>query len=616
MIYKAEVLTLPFQAERTDFKSNFRYLAASVHTFPKSGELLIADVQDGSKDRRRIVMSKTNHQIYCYNTDKWGGGLSVGGGYNSFYYANFLYAPGTKEAVKNYFGKGSRPPEFVIHEVVTEKVHDRYWRQKESREHTMNEWLKKAPQITPEIYDYYAKRSLSCYIFIGKVEDGSRPAKCSFCGAKFKVDKAVKHKTPVRCPECGVDAIYFKEQYYTSLTETTTAIRLTGYEDATLYTGHSITRGWSSDGKPQFSSYLEHMLIRSPSFNKSYTLKTAPFSYDGWKFREDGYGHHYEGFVYGPDLDDKFPEIRVNLSKVFHCYNGAINFERLAYNLARFPQTEYLIKMGLIRYASEFNEYDAAAIKSAKDLHLSKPMIRFCAENDCSTKEIRLVRQVGGMTKEELKTIRRFSYYAQDILEEIIDRVSITKALNYLAKQQVLYPKEAESHILQWWKDYFNLADELGLKITKSEKTPKDIKKIHDELLLKAIAIRSKEEKEAFRYAIKTLYTRQMNYADEKYCIVLPTCREDFVREGNELHHCVGGQEYFDKHKSGAKMVFFIRRRENIDKPFVTIQVDMKHQKLLQCYGFNDTVPDKEIREFALKFVDRLKKHSRREQAA
>ena len=114
---------------------------------------------------------------------------------------------------------------------------------------------------------------------------------------------------------------------------------------------------------------------------------------------------------------------------------------------------------------------------------------------------------------------------------------------------------------------------------------------------------------------VKPLY-EEMPMPDrewKKYCIVLPQVRSDLIREGSSLNHCVGRQEqYYKNHMAGTKMIFFIRQVEKREKPFVTMEVEMRTMHILQIYGFGDNAPAPEVRKFAESFLKELAKSMRK----
>ena len=55
-------------------------------------------------------------------------------------------------------------------------------------------------------------------------------------------------------------------------------------------------------------------------------------------------------------------------------------------------------------------------------------------------------------------------------------------------------------------------------------------------------------------------------------------------------------------------MIFFIRHADDIKKPYVTMEIDMKRLVIIQIYGYGDKRPNSETVAFANKFLTRLKK--------
>ena len=138
---------------------------------------------------------------------------------------------------------------------------------------------------------------------------------------------------------------------------------------------------------------------------------------------------------------------------------------------------------------------------------------------------------------------------------------------------------------------------------------PKDIKAAHDDLITKFKAKEMEIYDEQMRRAKENLYNGLTEYKNDGYAIVFPKTRTEFIKEGQSLNHCVGTQEmYFKNHLEGTRMIFFIRHEEEIEKPFVTMEIDMRELRIRQIYGYGDKTPAKEVRDFADRFLKLLKK--------
>ena len=72
------------------------------------------------------------------------------------------------------------------------------------------------------------------------------------------------------------------------------------------------------------------------------------------------------------------------------------------------------------------------------------------------------------------------------------------------------------------------------------------------------------------------------------------------------LHHCVGG--YGPTVAKGESCIFFIRRADAPDKPWFTLQVELKTVKELQNHGMRNCSPTKEVQEFVNRWLAHVRK--------
>lgn len=71
--------------------------------------------------------------------------------------------------------------------------------------------------------------------------------------------------------------------------------------------------------------------------------------------------------------------------------------------------------------------------------------------------------------------------------------------------------------------------------------------------------------------------------------------RAQLVIEGMTLHHCVGANDrYMKKMADGESWILFLRKKEEPEKPYYTVEIDMKDDKILQWYSEFNRQPDRE----------------------
>jgi len=167
--------------------------------------------------------------------------------------------------------------------------------------------------------------------------------------------------------------------------------------------------------------------------------------------------------------------------------------------------------------------------------------------------------------------------------------------------------KRKMKYLLIQYNDYINMSRSLKVDLTKkSVRFPKNIKEAHDLILGRYNQVKHAIEDENLRQAKEKLYSGMSEYANESYRIIFPQLRSDFITEGQSLNHCVGQESYYNNHMEGKRMVFFVRQVAALDKPFFTMEIDMRELRIRQLYGFGDSSPSPEVRKFASEFLRRL----------
>lgn len=113
--------------------------------------------------------------------------------------------------------------------------------------------------------------------------------------------------------------------------------------------------------------------------------------------------------------------------------------------------------------------------------------------------------------------------------------------------------------------DYISMCQDMDIP---AEKTPRGLRVQHDvmqrnykykkdEIIDKCIARRANE-------------LSYLTYQADGFEIVLPTCAEEIVREGQTLNHCVAS--YVDRVAKGSTTILFLRRLADPTRPYMTIE--------------------------------------------
>ena len=217
------------------------------------------------------------------------------------------------------------------------------------------------------------------------------------------------------------------------------------------------------------------------------------------------------------------------------------------------------------------------------------------------------------------------------------------RASMHLSPEQLMHYIErqaAESYggmrkagsIFEAYEDYLSMAASLGKDMSDAMVfRPRELKRRHDEAVeernrhMEAERIRMDRErakKEAEKMeekypgsgAVLAQIRTKYEYEGERFRIVVPGSFCDIVSEGMALHHCVGNTErYFDRILQHETYICFLRRTEEPDRPFYTIEVE-PGGTIRQHRGMYDEEPDiEEIRPFLREWQKEVRKRMREE---
>ena len=315
--------------------------------------------------------------------------------------------------------------------------------------------------------------------------------------------------------------------------------------------------------------------------------------YEGnWWYSEDKYFDPYAPVV-NKELALKIDKYKYSAVELYN-YPDVLKYLRL---YEQYPQMEYVMKLGLIRLVKSkqilnlvkkdkaFRKWLIQNKENMKYKYYYVSTIIQAYKSKKPLDEIQLIES----TKKELS---KFSNKNQ--IKDIIGN-EITKLAAYLIKQR--------TNIYTYY-DYIKACKYLNLDMKEERNVyPKDFTRWHD-IRIDEYKIKKAEEDEKAR---KEIYVKFLSVAN-KY-IKLERYKEDIIviiakspnelrEEGEKLSHCVGKMNYDMKFIREESLIFFIRKKENKETPFVTMEYSLKSKQILQCYGENNKKPEKEILDY------------------
>ena len=192
-------------------------------------------------------------------------------------------------------------------------------------------------------------------------------------------------------------------------------------------------------------------------------------------------------------------------------------------------------------------------------------------------------RLIFGCSAEDIKNLMpeeyhdSFNRFATNLQLTHLSKEELDTVLYYGVKQKIFAPSLINTHLITYLADYISHCRDINKKPVKTASFTREFVETYQAWLLLKTEIDKKK--------IANNYARRAKFWDFSYgdfIVKIPSCGEDLVKEGQRMHHCVGG--YVNKIVDGSTYICFIRHKDNPDKQYITCQIDPKTGKIGQYY--------------------------------
>lgn len=252
------------------------------------------------------------------------------------------------------------------------------------------------------------------------------------------------------------------------------------------------------------------------------------------------------------------------------------------------PQLEMLIKMGIPQVIDNLSgiRWSKKGIAmlgiTHEELHYLK-----CGMNLQEYKSIRDWCVKYKFNNEEAKIALRFYKRKNGKPNRKLNLEFCPKMIRYIASKYIS---------LDYYEDMIRLKNELGLPDEDKYLYPYNPARMHDELYKRKKILTSKEVTTRIMRRKKSLERYMM---EKDGILIRPLLtHEEFIEEGKEMNHCVGG--YAESVANGETAIYTIRKLENANKPVATLELDKK--QVVQVRGFHNRMPDDDVIDFVRKW--------------
>jgi hypothetical protein len=463
-------------------------------------------------------------------------------------------------------------------------------------------------QALPQGFETWCNRVIfkdAEYMFYDKKADSYF---CTACNEVHKID-GLKHNMPCRCPASGKDIIVKRRQHEIMIRDSCMVVQSID-ENRSVARHFTVEKCWKDareiPASKRESSFREYEEIRLILHKGQLAGKVEIYYGQGWlkdEFEQDWWTSKNNKYF---NMEYCYPEgcqealkhtVYANLGIHVMAEKGwKLQYNKVMANYYNCACMEYMVKGNYERLTSESSDHFSNWGGSyGMRINLTGKTIQEVLRIDLQRAH-RLRQNNGGEIY--LRWLRWESVSGRNLPEATIhwmegnkiepddiafisDRMSPVQVANYMRRQM-----EASHKKIHWlfdtWKDYLSMTSRVKMDVTNELiYRPKDLIKAHDDMVLlieqNDAAIKAEEllSKYPLVNDICAEIKEKYEYGDETYSVVVPKGFEDIIVEGKILRHCMDKTErYFDRINQRETYILFLRRADDIEKPYYTLEVE------------------------------------------
>lgn len=572
-------------------------------------------VDEKRMPKKRYVTNLKDFETYTPdNTNPW----SKAGLATDWYCIPSMYFPkGQQEAIYELLptSKWRDGPKGRLEENEQNIKSDKADKKRHYHQNSIDRQMQLVKQLPKDANKWMSKLfAKDHFIFYETLTEKKAVGVCSSCTAEIQYDRSLEkpiHNEPCRCPVCNKKAIYKAKGKQSSIymekkaiimqkTETGFVSRFFELRYQANLTGESISVCEAAramhDGK-RVRDYYSYSYYGGERWTDSNSTGTVTGI----------------GYVYTKNLDavlDGTPFKYCAMAELQKNTDGPIQHTRLLERFESYPFIEYMIKMGLYRLT---NEYLESPYEANLDYEQRRPDKLLKLPKDKINDLIRINGGIHSLLRMRVECTMKRSFTAEEAgiidqykvgltsLLEVEQYTGMTKFLRYLKKQ--ISTKKESRNFVNDWKDYIRMLQADDLELTTANMFPRSLKEEHDKMANAIKTMKNMEKNEKYKQMIYQ-YMERYSFASKGLVIMVPESLEDIVKEGNEQHHCVAS--YVDRVAAGGTCILLLRKEEEPDKPFFTLEI--QDVSIVQCRGKYNEDQTPEVKKFLAKFKKEIEK--------
>ena len=483
----------------------------------------------------------------------------------------------------------------------------------------INEMMAEIPCVPDEVGDWLDQKIFTGHILFVKKVGKRTTYSCTACGCSSWKKKGWKHGEQATCPKCGQPVTVNRRQQ--EKVRKAPIILLQQYGEKWVERQFKAFCRWSAKKEIQMFEEIRVIIPKGEDWGKVWygTRQNADeFEQDFWDKNQQN-KRFVPSYLYPDNLPEVMPYGKLERSGIDTLANSGTKFNvnKFITSFKSRPYIEYLAKAGLYRLIADIiSQYGWWGDPSCICTHAKKLKDALQLDGNRTNRMKQLnggLNTLGWLQYEEMEGIKisqeALQYLndknmslgeCEDILKEL---KSVNRMVNYMKKQKIP-PKK----LTTTWTDYLTMAKAEGYD-TEDDivRLPKDLKARHDELVELKLRRADKKRLKGYIKLDQQIQERlpeakRYFWEDKTYMIIPAGNCEELMVESRALHHCVGtSDQYMKKMAAGETWILFLRKKEDLEKAYYTLEINMKNDQIIQYYSAFDRQPDKEIISKVLK---------------
>lgn len=576
--------------------------------------------------------------LNCFSTPMWW--------YNEY----VLISPREEEALRRFL-KAEKTENHQMDNLckwIKQTRQEMKKRSMEKRGELMDEDYRLCPEALPEGLIDYIRREVLPEDRVIIYKRGNVNGICTVCGTQVHArGRRFVQGTRVNCPNCGTGVSCVLENgsvFASNYIENIVAVQK-GTDGKTVFFRQWLLRRDHTARWEHIEDFLQETVryaIRGAKTAKwqkqgkwNYYMKTERYELDEWTRWQDN--RIYDGgyYFYTGGIEEALSGTAMQYADL----DGYLAAERhnknpiyfLEYH-AKYPVIEFLWKAGYRNIVHNrifgMSKENRNAIrwerKKLKDcFKFPLRILKLMPPEEWNLNDIQRVNDLwerygGKITDTEIQLVLESKVDIQ-LWSGATPYANAGRILKYIKNQTDKREEKnpdrriiSQNDTARVYRDYLQECEQLRIDLQDKEILfPKDLTAAHNRTMEQVKFEKNKADQEKFQKAVEKL--EKFAWSEGEFFIRPAREQMELMAEGKALHHCVGG--YIKRMAEGETAIFFLRKANEPDKPFYTLELQKK--RVIQCRTEHNASYDRkpDVKSFVDMWIEKIVKKGGKKKA-